>query len=193
MMWRLSDRADAEARVLADVHYSRQKPGAAQFVPPGRALVLKCSGGYWVTSWPFAEWVRHRWAGAWVCSAFHKANSCEGRASDLIRDAVAATLWYREHGGNPKWQADPVPSVWATEAGVNAAMVTFVDPSKIVRRSKYRKPPRDPGRCFLEAGFVPDGTTMGGLPAFVLPLDALPEPAAPLPNSAVAQMTWLAA
>ena len=24
----------------------------------------------WVTSFPFAQYVRHQWAGAWVCSAF---------------------------------------------------------------------------------------------------------------------------
>ena len=40
MNWRLSHRADPEARVLADRHYNRQKPGTPQFVPPGRCLVL---------------------------------------------------------------------------------------------------------------------------------------------------------
>lgn len=54
--WRLSWRADPAARAIADRHYNRQKPGAAQFVPPGRCLVLKAFDGsaVWVTSWPFA-------------------------------------------------------------------------------------------------------------------------------------------
>lgn len=41
MIWQLSDRADPEARRIADRHYNRQKPGTPQFVPPGRCLVLK--------------------------------------------------------------------------------------------------------------------------------------------------------
>src|SRR3979409_34708 len=40
MLWHLSWRADPRARPLADRHYNRQKPGAAQFVPPGGCLVL---------------------------------------------------------------------------------------------------------------------------------------------------------
>jgi hypothetical protein len=70
MQWRISDRADPEARALADRHYNRQKPGTPQFVPPGRCLVLVCDKAFWVTSWPFAEYTKHAWAGAWVCSAF---------------------------------------------------------------------------------------------------------------------------
>jgi len=63
MIWRLSHRADQEARQIADRHYSRQKPGTPQFVPPGRCLVLVCDGAYWVTSWPFAEFTKHAWGG----------------------------------------------------------------------------------------------------------------------------------
>lgn len=63
--WRLSWRADPATRAIADRHYNRQKPGAAQFVPPGRCLVLKTFDGSaaWITSWPFAEYVRHEWGG----------------------------------------------------------------------------------------------------------------------------------
>ncbi len=47
-MWHLSDRADPAARVIADRHYSRQKPGTPQFVPPGRCLVARrAAGGAW--------------------------------------------------------------------------------------------------------------------------------------------------
>ena len=64
MNWRLSHRADARALPIADRHYNRQKVGTPQFVPPGRCLVLltEDAGALWVTSWPFAEYVRARLA-----------------------------------------------------------------------------------------------------------------------------------
>jgi hypothetical protein len=125
--WRVSFRADPDARVIADRHYNRQAVGSAQFVPPGRCVVLVIPGGaLWVTSWPFAEYVKHAWAGAWVCSAFRNERPDTYRSSDLIRAAVAATraVW------------DPPP----------LGMITFVDESKTRRK-------RDPGRCYRRAGF----------------------------------------
>lgn len=145
----MSWRADPVARAIADRHYNRQKIGAAQFVPPGRCLVLTTPGpALWITSWPFAEYVKHRWAGAWVNSAFRREGGPE-QASDLIRAAVAAT--------RAKWPEVP-----------DLGMVTFVTPSKV--RST------NPGYCYLMAGFEPDGFTQGGLPAFRMRPDAMPEP-----------------
>src|SRR3990167_218200 len=89
MRWIRSHRADSEAAGVADRHYNRQTPGSPQFVPPGRCLVLKTAGAVWVTSWPFAEYVRHQWAGAFVNSLFRK--ECPGLASEFIREACAAT------------------------------------------------------------------------------------------------------
>lgn len=153
MPWRLSWKADPVGRVLADRHYNRQKHGAAQFVPPGRSLVLvtPAADALWITSFPFAEYVRHRWAGAWVCSAFRREGG--ERASDLIVAAVAATRW--------RWPTPPL------------GMVTFVDASKVRRK-------RDPGRCFIRAGFEPAGETMGGLLAFVMLPGQMPDAEAPL-------------
>lgn len=156
--WRLSHRADPEARKLADRHYNRQKVGSKQFVPPGRCLVLKGDGfpAFWVTSWPFAEYVKHQWAGAWVCSAFRREGG--PRASDLIREALAIT----------RWQWPDVPEL---------GMVTFLDQRKV-------KPVRRRGRdiwgyTWLQAGFRPCGETKGGLLAFqCLPAD-LPPPSRP--------------
>lgn len=140
------------AVALADRHYSRQKPGTPQFVPPGRCLVLLAPDALWVTSWPFAEWVRHRWAGAWVCSLFR--NEGDELSSDLIREAVAATRW--------RWPEVP-------ELG----MVTFVDAGKVRHK-------RDPGRCFLRAGFAKAGKTQGGLVALQMLPHSMPEPTAPV-------------
>jgi hypothetical protein len=154
MHWHLSHRADPAARPLADRHYTRQRPGHPQFVPPGRCLVLLTAGrsALWVTSWPFAEYVRHAWPGAWVCSCFR--NESTVLSSLLIREAVAATrsVW-------------PVPDL---------GMITFVEAGKV--RSK-----KDPGYCFLKAGFVPDGTTKGGLLAFRLAPEDMPPAADHLP------------
>src|SRR6266511_1339866 len=76
--WRWSYRADARALPLADRHYTRQKPGSAQFVPPGRCVVLLTddADALWVTSWPFPEFVRHAWAGSMLCTLFRRDPGC---------------------------------------------------------------------------------------------------------------------
>ncbi len=153
-MWHLSHRADRRALPLADRHYNRQKIGSPQFVPPGRCMVLltSCERALWVTSFPFAEYVKHAWAGAWVCSMFR--NEGAGLSSELIRDAVAAT---RAFFGDP-------PAL---------GMITFVD-------MKKTRPKRDPGYCYLKAGFVRVGETKSGLAALQLLPNNMPEAAAPI-------------
>lgn len=154
MPWSLSWRADPYARAIADRHYNRQKVGAAQFVPPGRCVVLTARGALWITSWPFAEYVKHAWAGAWVCSAFRNERPDLHLSSELVTAAVAAT----------RHQYPDVPDL---------GMITFVNRSKT--RAK-----RDPGRCFRKAGFRHVGETKGGLTALqLLPAD-MPEPVAPV-------------
>lgn len=157
--WSLSWRADPVARDIADRHYNRQSIGAPQFVPPGRCLVLTAPGALWITSWPFAEYVKHAWAGAWVCSAFRNERPDLARSSDLIRDAVAATLA----------RFGPSPAI---------GMVTFVDASKVRHK-------RDPGRCFVRAGFEHVGETKEhGLLAFVLTPGRMPAPMAAVGSQA---------
>jgi hypothetical protein len=153
-VWRPSHRFDAPAAALADRHYNRRKVGSPQFVPPGRCFVLlsACKRAVWVTSWPFAQYVRHAWAGAWVNSIFR--NEGAGLSSDLIRQAIAHT--------RATWPDVP-------ELGI----VSFVDARKV-------KGKRDPGYCFLKAGFRNVGATKGGLVALqLLPAD-MPD-AAPIP------------
>lgn len=150
-MWQPSHRADQEARVIADRHYNRQKVGAPQFVPPGRCMVLKTPAAFWVTSFPFAKYVKHEWAGAWTCTAFR--NEGTTLSSDMIREAVARTVQY--HLDTPSWNADPMPHL---------GMISFVDPTKTRHK-------RDPGRCFRKAGFIPVGyTKQDNLVALRLPL-----------------------
>lgn len=166
MIWQLSHRADPRAVALADRHYSRQKPGTPQFVPPGRCVVLyaKTEGGeaVWATSWPFAEYVKHAWAGAWVCSIFrnegvarHASEPDDGRpvASELIRQAVAAT---RAVMGEPP------------ELGI----ITFVLP-KAIRST-------NPGACYRRAGWRRVGAAKDGKPCFQLLPEKMPPPLIPL-------------
>jgi hypothetical protein len=131
--WRLSWRADPKLRALADRHYNRQKIGADQFVPPVRCLCLitddETAG--WVTSWPFAEYAHHDWAGAWVNQLFR--NEGAYRSSDLIRWAIAHS--------RVKWPAVP-------ELGI----VTFVDAGKT-------EPKEVPGWCYIRAGWSHAGFT----------------------------------
>lgn len=162
MRWHLSHRADQSALGLADRHYNRQKPGTPQFVPPGSCLVLlsDCGRAFWVTSWPKAEYVKHAWAGAWVCSAFRSEGA--GRASDLIRDAVAATRAF--YGESPP-----------------QGMITFVDRDK-VRPTKVHGA-NVWGWAYRKAGFVDAGETKGGLLALHLARDDMPAPEDALPRS----------
>lgn len=160
MLWRLSHRFDTEARLVADRHYNRQKPGTPQFVPPGRCLVLKRPGAVWVTSWPFAEFTKHEWAGAWVCSAFRRESG--PRASDLIRSAVAATRW--RFGEPPR-------------CGHGWPMVTFVDREKVKPTMRRSVPVW--GWCYLQAEFEVIGETKGGLLALGMRVENMPEPQAP--------------
>lgn len=154
MRWSLSHRADPRAVLIADRHYNRQKAGTPQFVPPGRCLVLltPSADALWVTSWPYAQFVRHAWPGAWVCSCFR--NESTELSSELIREAVAATRW--RYGDPPE-----------------IGMVTFVDAGKI-------RPKRDPGRCYLRAGFRNVGTTHGGLIALQMDPGEMPDAEPPL-------------
>ena len=158
MFWQTSHRADKRALGIADRHYNRQKPGTPQFVPPGRCLVLLTvnEDALWVTSWPFAEYVKHDWPGAWVNSLFR--NESGRMASDLIRQAVAATRWY--YGEPPE-----------------LGMISFIDPRHV--RPTIRRSQKTWGYTYLKAGFQCVGETKGGLLAFqILPRD-MPEPRPP--------------
>ena len=157
MRWIRSNRADPEVVPLADRHYNRQKIGSPQFAPPGRCVVFKTElrDAFWITSWPYAQYVKHAWAGAWVCSAFR--NESIYLSSDLIREAVAATLHL--YGSPP-----------------DLGMITFVNADKVRKK-------RDPGRCYKKAGFKVVGVTKGGLIALqLLPVD-MPLAAPPMEAS----------
>jgi hypothetical protein len=163
MRWCRSHRYDPPALALANRHYNRQKPESPQFVPPGRNLVLlsDCARALWVTSWPLAEYTRHAWAGAWVCQIFR--NEGAGLASELIREAVAAT---RSHFGEPP----------------DLGMITFIEPScvrpTIVRGREVW------GWTWRKVGFAHVGETeVHKRLAFQLLPAAMPAPVQPKPRA----------
>lgn len=160
MQWHLSDRGDQWARIIADNHYNRQKKGSKQFVPPGRCLVLVTHDrdAFWITSWPYAEFTKHAWAGAWVCSAFRNERPDKYLSSALITQALQASIA----------KFGPPPD--------GLGMITFVDPKKVRRK-------RDLGRCYRKAGFVEVGETkVNKLVALQLLPDAMPEMRAANPS-----------
>lgn len=162
MRWSISFRADPAVRVLADRHYNRQSIGSPQFVPPGRCVVLRtlCGRASWVTLSQRPEYVKHAWPLAWNNSLFR--NEGAGLSSELIREAIAATL--------AMWTC-PSPQ----------GIVTFVDPSRVRRK-------RDPGRCYLRAGFRRVGVTKGGLITLQLLPYEFPAPQAAISAQAEIEM-----
>jgi len=160
--WHISHRADPQVVPIADRHYNRQKIGSPQFAPPGSCRVLKYAPegivkAFWITSAPYAEFVKHAWPGAWVCSAFR--NETREQSSELIREALAASV--AVYGLVP-----------------DRGIVTFVDPKKVpgvcVRGERVY------GYCFLKAGFRHVGFTKGRLWAWMLDAPDFPEPMYPL-------------
>jgi hypothetical protein len=160
VIWHYTQRADQSARKVADNHYSRQQPGTPQFTPPGRILTLHTADyeAVWATSWPFARYVNRVYPDAWLNSIFRREEG-SWLASEMIRQAVAATLWY--FGQPPK-----------------SGMVTMIDKNAVApikRRGKYLW-----GYSYRQAGFIDAGHTKGGLLILqLLPAD-MPEPIQPL-------------
>lgn len=126
MYWREVSKCDKQAIAFAQPHYSIQTPNAAELGPPGQKIVLMGSDDK-------ALWGSHRpapWAGIKRMDGFD-GHSCfifrnEGGplSSTIIREAVALTV--------AKWGL--------------AAFITYVALKKI-------KNQRNPGYCFLMAGF----------------------------------------
>ena len=97
-----------------------------------------------------AEYVKHEWAGAWVNSCFRNESPDIHLSSELITSAVAATL--------AEWPTPP-----------DLGFITFVKRSAV-------KSKRNPGYCYIMAGWEHVGFTKGGLWAYQLTPDRFPDP-----------------
>jgi hypothetical protein len=131
--WIKVKRCDLRARLLADAHYSRQTPGAAEFMPPGRTFVLLSVDEHAV--WGVVEnWFRGR--RRWRVTIFR--NVGRRLSSHLIRKATRLTRDY-----------------WRRRYGTPCDLTTEVDGDAV-------RPKRDPGRCFRRAGWIEIGRTKKG-------------------------------
>lgn len=134
--WVRVKRDDVRARLLADRHYSRQTIGAKGFVPPGRVLVLVTPDA--LAAWAVCENLDGGGTMRWRVTLFR--NEGHVVSSELVRAATITTF-----------------SWWAHRYGeVPAELVTEVDAAKVRRK-------RDPGRCFMRAGWERIGDSKGGL------------------------------
>lgn len=133
--WRPVTRCDVQARELADRHYSRQTIGAVDFMASGKTFVLLTEDASAV--WGVIENMDPVGDLRWRCSIFRNEGSV--LSSVLIREATERTYlyWERHYGGRPA-----VP------------LRTEVDPKKTKRK-------RDPGRCFIRAGWKTIGIVRG--------------------------------
>lgn len=147
--WILSSPFSVTGRELADRHYSRQKPGTPRFVAPGYTVVLETRShdAVWASRWPL--YTQHDWPGAWECPIFRNENP-SNLSSTMIREAIAITRYF--------WGTPP-----------DQGMITFVDKGKV-------RPKRNPGYCFLKAGFESVGETKSGLLVLQLLRDKIPPP-----------------
>jgi len=133
--WLLAESGafDRTGRVLADGHYSRRKPGARQFMPPGQRFALITRDGASVWGW----WRPHPSSGiramngldGWTCTIFRRTDGVI--ASELVLDAELA-IGALGFGCGPH------------------GLLTYVWDAKVRRK-------RDPGRCFRKAGWHPAG------------------------------------
>lgn len=134
-LWRRVAREEPAAARLADRHYSRQTVGAKGFLPPGRCLALMTPCARAV--WGVVENLDPVGAVHWRCTIFR--NEGAGLSSKLIRAATERTFaWWRLHYG----------------ALPRAPLRTEIDVDAV-------RPKRDPGFCFLRAGWRVVGRTNG--------------------------------
>lgn len=125
---------DQDCRRLADRHYSR-RPGSigkSQFCYSGRKLVLRDALGQVVFVWVWPQDDK-RMDGQFGYNCAIFRNESDRKASDIILEAEKAAV--------AKW-------------GPGRAY-TFVDSRKIRRT-------RQPGRCFIKAGWKYAGLTKSG-------------------------------
>ncbi len=119
---------DRECAALADRHYSRRTPGAPQFMPNGRKLVLRDTAGTVVFGWLWSPVeLRADKQDGYNCTIFR--NESQRIASDVIIEAERAAV--------AKW-------------GQNRAF-TYVDPRKVPATMVRGYPVW--GWCFYKAGW----------------------------------------
>lgn len=159
VFWKLVQRTDARARVLADKHYSRKVVGATEFCPPGHNIVLLGinDDALRVSHRPDPkaglELPRLDGFDCWDNPYFR--NESGHRASDMILEAIAITM-----------------ALWGGDIPLDG-FHSFVDPKQV--RPMKRRGRVIYGYCFQRAGFelYPEVTKSRGLLRYVLPREKM--------------------
>jgi hypothetical protein len=125
---------DVEAAHLADRHYSRQKVGAAQFMPPGRTIILRSHEGDVLFGWLWQS-KRDDGESGYNCSIFR--NESQRLSSDIVREAERLVV-----------------GLWGPARGF-----TYIDPFQVGNG----KVEFNPGYCFKCAGWRFVRVTTSGL------------------------------
>jgi len=155
--WKLVARNDVRGRLLADRHYSRKKPRASEFCPPGNSIVLLGlnEDALWVSHRPdpTANLKNPRLDGFDCYDNPYFRNESKERASDLILQALAITRYI--------WQD------YQPKHGFHS----FVDPRKVKPVIRRGEPVY--GWVFEKAGFELSDqlTKVQKLLRYVMPLE----------------------
>ena len=123
---------DREIVRLADDHYSRQKPGTNQFMPPGYTLVIRNNEGTIVFGW-LRQMYRDDAEHGYNCSIFRNVSA--RRSSDVILECEEIAI--REWG----------PARLFTY--VNPAMIRSPNPGYCFKQAGWRFERRIPGKHLL--------------------------------------------
>lgn len=101
-----TSKFDGEMAMFYDGHYSRQKMGSPQFMPPGETIVLRDAQGLILFGW-LKQRYRDDGQQGICCSVFR--NFSRRRSSEVIREAEG----------------------WAYERWGRSRLFTYVNPAKI--------------------------------------------------------------
>ena len=149
--WYAISDQDPVAMSIYRRHYSRHayqdgRRHVGGVMPPGQHKFYMTCDGTAIFGWLRNVVERYDGQTGVLCSVFRNEGYAHARSSELIEEACEYA-----------WQKWPGERLW-----------TYVDPTKVTSRN--------PGYCFLMAGFRRCGTSKKGLLIFErLPLDAVSE------------------
>lgn len=121
---------DREMAVFSDEHYSRQKPGSNQFMPPGFTIVIRNNEGTLLFGW-LRQIHRDDGEEGYNCSIFR--NTSDRLSSSVILECERIAF--------EKWGP--------------ARTFTYVNPRRLrtIKRRGVEFCRYPAGRCFIEAGY----------------------------------------
>jgi hypothetical protein len=88
----VTTRFDTETAKLADDHYSRQKPGTPQFMPPGRTIIIRDALSKIVFGWLWQQYRADKEEG-YCCSIFRNVSTRLSSEIILECERIAIAKW----------------------------------------------------------------------------------------------------